>query len=140
MIRRPPRSTLFPYTTLFRSQPIVARDPASDEEEVARDRHAGAALGETREGLRIPVEMPVAVVDVEPVLECVGVAPELVAAAHDVEVRMPVAVGVEEDRVDVLGKTIRLERRLPAGAERAVALLDEQAAGLPLGAADVDVV
>src|SRR2546426_6923574 len=24
MIRRPPRSTLFPYTTLFRSHPIVA--------------------------------------------------------------------------------------------------------------------
>src|SRR2546425_11211730 len=28
MIRRPPRSTLFPYTTLFRSQ-IVAKVPAS---------------------------------------------------------------------------------------------------------------
>src|SRR6266511_4494931 len=27
MIRRPPRSTLFPYTTLFRSRPAVA-DPA----------------------------------------------------------------------------------------------------------------
>src|SRR3712207_8008690 len=25
MIRRPPRSTLFPYTTLFRSQPAPAR-------------------------------------------------------------------------------------------------------------------
>src|SRR5260221_3440033 len=25
MIRRPPRSTLFPYTTLFRSRPMVAR-------------------------------------------------------------------------------------------------------------------
>src|SRR2546426_6454666 len=25
MIRRPPRSTLFPYTTLFRSRPITAR-------------------------------------------------------------------------------------------------------------------
>src|SRR2546425_1747117 len=25
MIRRPPRSTLFPYTTLFRSPPLVAR-------------------------------------------------------------------------------------------------------------------
>src|SRR5260370_16210167 len=25
MIRRPPRSTLFPYTTLFRSSPISAR-------------------------------------------------------------------------------------------------------------------
>src|SRR3712207_8290861 len=24
MIRRPPRSTLFPYTTLFRSHPVVA--------------------------------------------------------------------------------------------------------------------
>src|SRR5438132_4505418 len=25
MIRRPPRSTLFPYTTLFRSRPMLAR-------------------------------------------------------------------------------------------------------------------
>src|SRR3712207_9225746 len=28
MIRRPPRSTLFPYTTLFRSPPGVDRDAA----------------------------------------------------------------------------------------------------------------
>src|SRR2546422_7707915 len=27
MIRRPPRSTLFPYTTLFRSPGVVRRDP-----------------------------------------------------------------------------------------------------------------
>src|SRR3712207_8078044 len=27
MIRRPPRSTLFPYTTLFRSDHLVRRDP-----------------------------------------------------------------------------------------------------------------
>src|SRR3712207_7309103 len=26
MIRRPPRSTLFPYTTLFRSEPVDDRD------------------------------------------------------------------------------------------------------------------
>src|SRR3712207_8743123 len=26
MIRRPPRSTLFPYTTLFRSQPLIVVD------------------------------------------------------------------------------------------------------------------
>src|SRR5258705_1600060 len=26
MIRRPPRSTLFPYTTLFRSKPLAASD------------------------------------------------------------------------------------------------------------------
>src|SRR3712207_7732636 len=36
MIRRPPRSTLFPYTTLFRSQPLP--QPASD-----RLLYAGAA-------------------------------------------------------------------------------------------------
>src|SRR2546430_8030640 len=33
MIRRPPRSTLFPYTTLFRSRPVARRpdlpDPAA---------------------------------------------------------------------------------------------------------------
>src|SRR3712207_8542930 len=32
MIRRPPRSTLFPYTTLFRSRPrLLARDGRSRE-------------------------------------------------------------------------------------------------------------
>src|SRR5256885_9349669 len=37
MIRRPPRSTLFPYTTLFRSpRPIHARG----EVEIASDAHA----------------------------------------------------------------------------------------------------
>src|SRR2546422_5089542 len=43
MIRRPPRSTLFPYTTLFRSRRL-AHDPARsrDRERVLRRR------GETR--------------------------------------------------------------------------------------------
>src|SRR2546426_3270890 len=41
MIRRPPRSTLFPYTTLFRSARIAARDPVA---EPRRFRHvAGVA-------------------------------------------------------------------------------------------------
>src|SRR3712207_8911023 len=35
MIRRPPRSTLFPYTTLFRSQ-VVGRDAVGQE---AHSRH-----------------------------------------------------------------------------------------------------
>src|SRR3712207_8471150 len=30
MIRRPPRSTLFPYTTLFRSVEVVMHAPAGD--------------------------------------------------------------------------------------------------------------
>src|SRR2546429_8864722 len=41
MIRRPPRSTLFPYTTLFRSQvddEIVAEDAEGDRPRGAGDR------------------------------------------------------------------------------------------------------
>src|SRR5688572_32169597 len=42
MIRRPPRSTLFPYTTLFRSRRLLDGYPrtvrASHEREVLRDR------------------------------------------------------------------------------------------------------
>src|SRR5256885_6413261 len=44
MIRRPPRSTLFPYTTLFRS--LAHADRAPDAFAVAAlDQHAGARAG-----------------------------------------------------------------------------------------------
>src|SRR3712207_7485882 len=36
MIRRPPRSTLFPYTTLFRSAPAQAADAAEQRRERRR--------------------------------------------------------------------------------------------------------
>src|SRR5436309_14780708 len=36
MIRRPPRPTLFPYTTLFRSPPPQRREGAQPEGEIAR--------------------------------------------------------------------------------------------------------
>src|SRR3712207_9560384 len=39
MIRRPPRSTLFPYTTLFRSDTYIEKD-SSINEEVERLRHS----------------------------------------------------------------------------------------------------
>src|SRR3712207_6854701 len=44
MIRRPPRSTLFPYTTLFRSLGIEGEQPAAvvQDEAVARHRQPGA--------------------------------------------------------------------------------------------------
>src|SRR3712207_8536795 len=43
MIRRPPRSTLFPYTTLFRSVPSeVADDLAQVAERLARGLGAGS--------------------------------------------------------------------------------------------------
>src|SRR2546430_11417181 len=44
MIRRPPRSTLFPYTTLFRSVHIV--NPAEDKAEMIPDIRVGKEAGE----------------------------------------------------------------------------------------------
>src|SRR5690348_18082094 len=44
MTRRPPRSTLFPYTTLFRSQPLQRRiDQSARGEEGIRLRSVGRA-------------------------------------------------------------------------------------------------
>src|SRR5438270_6172519 len=45
MIRRPPRSTLFPYTTLFRSDPVGdrvvhERGPEQREDDVGLEAHA----------------------------------------------------------------------------------------------------
>src|SRR3712207_7674602 len=51
MIRRPPRSTLFPYTTLFRSngRGWPSGDPGSGRDRpLSRERRLGAARG--REG------------------------------------------------------------------------------------------
>ena len=53
---------------------------------------------------------------------------------------MPVAVGIEEHRIDVLGEAVRPEGALLAGSERPVTLLQVEPPGLPFGAADVDVV
>src|SRR3989449_6838109 len=40
MIRRPPRSTLFPYTTLFRSHAEDQREPGGGKAVEAADQHA----------------------------------------------------------------------------------------------------
>src|SRR5690242_20868992 len=44
MIRRPPRSTLFPYTTLFRSDQCGGGQPLAERGHLlVRERHQGAA-------------------------------------------------------------------------------------------------
>src|SRR3712207_7832011 len=53
MIRRPPRSTLFPYTTLFRSAGRLARLPGVDGEDPLRRPavpSSGLAAGDGRAG------------------------------------------------------------------------------------------
>src|SRR2546427_8120637 len=48
MIRRPPRSTLFPYTTLFRSHP---RPAPAGRAQVARKRQVGRRYGGAPRGV-----------------------------------------------------------------------------------------
>src|SRR2546430_8637886 len=59
MIRRPPRSTLFPYTTLFRSPAQADRAAAQDgghrqpASAAARQRLVGRRLGQDRKSTRL---------------------------------------------------------------------------------------
>src|SRR5437870_9630783 len=59
MIRRPPRSTLFPYTTLFRSQTLAkgalgARQTREARESLDRlERSAAVAAGRDRKSTRL---------------------------------------------------------------------------------------
>src|SRR3712207_7256441 len=48
MIRRPPRSTLFPYTTLFRSRERRERRREEDEDEELRGEAEAEEAGERR--------------------------------------------------------------------------------------------
>src|SRR2546429_7172986 len=48
MIRRPPRSTLFPYTTLFRSLVCLHLGLEQVESEQAADGHAGLELARSK--------------------------------------------------------------------------------------------
>src|SRR5688572_31732120 len=56
MIRRPPRSTLFPYTTLFRSGRVIVAAHAVHEHERAPGRADERDADVVRERVREPVE------------------------------------------------------------------------------------
>src|SRR3712207_7633622 len=68
MIRRPPRSTLFPYTTLFRSEVLaqrregVRRGPELDERDLPERRRGEAghrtSFRRPREGRRQHLQVP----------------------------------------------------------------------------------
>src|SRR5438552_13855171 len=50
MIRRPPRSTLFPYTTLFRSDPgrHARRAPSAEDQRLEPQHREDPVLGDVR--------------------------------------------------------------------------------------------
>src|SRR5256885_8881567 len=62
MIRRPPRSTLFPYTTLFRSpgdrRRLLPDQPGRHEEQAARQAHRVSAPGRDVPGTRGDAVIP----------------------------------------------------------------------------------
>src|SRR3712207_7028735 len=59
MIRRPPRSTLFPYTTLFRSQPRVQDAPCAGEPHQRWALHGAPDHADVREdGGERPTDRP----------------------------------------------------------------------------------
>src|SRR5260370_40063683 len=86
MIRRPPRSTLFPYTTLFRSvfaRAVLYREPL--EEAIDRPRWLlGRTWGSPRTNLRLEARFPASLVE------------QLAAAGHDVEL-------LDESHSDLMG-------------------------------------
>src|SRR5256884_4737146 len=74
MIRRPPRSTLFPYTTLFRSRQLIlaavdAQSGAADALQAVDDGPAFEILQPDREPRLAPVGVEAEVGDVALVLE-----------------------------------------------------------------------
>src|SRR3712207_9258022 len=60
MIRRPPRSTLFPYTTLFRSSedPVLARIPVSEMKRVPVTLRVTPSAARTTCDLRLLYNLP----------------------------------------------------------------------------------
>src|SRR2546421_12602819 len=91
MIRRPPRSTLFPYTTLFRSPRRIAagsldggRDPLDRLGFRFGDLEPGVGLGLSREDLR------------------------LLLALRLVDLRLPNPLGLEDARLLLDRKSTRL--------------------------------
>src|SRR3712207_3377608 len=129
MIRRPPRSTLFPYTTLFRSQPrrltgeqLLADQPVVDQvERVLEHALRGGALGDDPPSpvQRRPLEL--------------GVRDDAVHHAHAVRVLGGVLVAEEEDLAGVLlphlaGEVGRPETAVEA-ADVGVGLLEPRVLG-----------
>src|ERR1035437_10210067 len=80
MIRRPPRSTLFPYTTLFRS--LQGRhDWFVSKSELARNRHVGDYSREVGQCLRICALLPVC--------DLLGMSLDENRASHELRLQLP---------------------------------------------------
>src|SRR2546422_5046016 len=123
MIRRPPRSTLFPYTTLFRSLAMRAREGQALVTELARRLdalEAGAREVERRAPERLATELA----------RLKKAVAELAGGVQVDEQRLAVEIALMADRVDVTEELVRLRAHLAACRE---ALAKDGAVGKQLG-------
>src|SRR2546427_8702926 len=123
MIRRPPRSTLFPYTTLFRS-----RDPLDREDHLsgARERVGPRAHDRGAGMIGAPAERHARVIDADDVAHDAERAPGIRQARALLDVQLEV-------RSEFLRFALR-ERRITDFPERSKRVCDgNPVAVLPLG-------
>src|SRR5256886_10350175 len=140
MIRRPPRSTLFPYTTLFRSvQDQLARARCADAELVFlfadREPAAGALDHERCDPLVTPREVGVREHDEQPRFGTVG-DPQLAALEHPA-VAAPRGLRLQAERVRA-GLALRPSVSAHDVAREAVEMASLQLDAAPLAQQAVD--
>src|SRR3712207_1821217 len=91
MIRRPPRSTLFPYTTLFRSSAV-------NERELRRRRHDLESLTDLAEALERTVDSAsVARTLLDSVIDTFGFPRGVVLAGPEGQLPLLASFGLEEE-------------------------------------------
>ena len=103
-----------------------------------RHRHAAELADQSR--ISDLLEMALPIVEVKSVLECGCSFRVLTSSGGHEQVRMTVAIGIEKDGADILRDAVLRQQLLVAPGEASVGLLNQNRAGLILGAADEDVV
>src|SRR3712207_9494234 len=111
MIRRPPRSTLFPYTTLFRSAYAEATVPKVTV--ITRKAYGGAydVMGSKHLGADVNLAWPTAQIAVVGAQGAVGILyRKELAAADDPEARRAELIAEYEDTLAKIGRASCRER------------------------------
>src|SRR5947208_5363179 len=112
MIRRPPRSTLFPYTTLFRSRPEPLGQPlpaAGVEQDGVEDGAVDVVLALVKCTVADPYG-PSAAIAGEPVKPLLGQVSAAVDSVHDLKSTIVVWLDVGDELHELLGLPVQIQQ------------------------------